>query len=67
MLDSDSKELREKLRQLQGDGRAENETKKIKSQLTEWGSLDFEQKKLIAHTFIEKIMIGDGTIEIMYR
>ena len=45
----------------------EQDAEKIRQTLTEWNELSFNEKKLTAQAFIEKIVVGDGTIEIMYR
>lgn len=39
----------------------------IKSTLTNWNNLTFEDKKLIARTFIEKVIVYDDRLDIIYK
>ncbi|MBQ9902168.1 MAG: hypothetical protein IJM51_07260 [Clostridia bacterium] len=39
----------------------------VSKALSDWSSLSFDSKKLIAQTFIEKVVIYDVDIDIVYR
>lgn len=39
----------------------------VSKALTDWSSFSFDEKKMIAQTFIEKVVIYDGDIDIIYK
>ncbi len=67
MLEAGSRNIMEELKKLHEQAGTEQDAEKIRQTLTEWNELSFNEKKLTAQAFIEKIVVGDGTIEIMYR
>lgn len=66
-LDTKRQELERKLGK-----NKENELTEISSELviralTEWDNFEFEEKKLLAQSFIEKVVIYNGDMEIVYK
>ena len=66
-LDTKRQELERKLGK-----NKENELTEISSELviralTEWDNFEFEEKKLLAQSFIEKVVIYNGDMEIIYK
>ena len=39
----------------------------IRATLTDWDNLSFDDKKLIANTFIKKVLIYDDRLDIVYK
>ena len=39
----------------------------IRATLTDWDNLSFDDKKLIANTFIKKVVVYDDRLDIVYK
>lgn len=66
-LDKEKTELIEKLNAEKSRDAEVITPQMVSKALTDWSSFDFDQKKLIARTFIEKVIIYDGDIDIIYK
>ena len=66
-LDTEKKQIENELIQNKAKGVFAIDPELITRALTEWEHFDFEEKKLIASAFIEKVVIYNGDIEIIYK
>ena len=66
-LDTEKKQIENELIQNKAKGVSAIDPELITRALTEWEHFDFEEKKLIASAFIEKVVIYNGDIEIIYK
>lgn len=66
-LDSEQRKLNEQLKQLMKKRECADLSAYYSEKLSQWKELPFDIKKLIARVFIEKVIIGDGDLTIVYR
>ena len=66
-LDSENGEIRKRLDALCGVDACAPASAALKKALGNINGLSFERKKELAHAFIDRVMIGEGEIEIYYK
>lgn len=66
-LDTEIRQTESELLRLQGQTAEASDTESLNRILTDENLLGFEEKKLLAGTFWQKIIVGDGEIGIVYR
>ena len=66
-LDAEKRELQKELNGIKAKETEIPDTSLIDKALTSWDSLTFDEKKSIAHTFIEKIIVYNENLDIIYN
>ena len=66
-LDKDKKQIEKELSNINANQLNTISPELIKKALTQWDSLNFDEKKTIAQTFIEKVVIYNGDLDIIYK
>lgn len=66
-LDAENKTMEAELKRFRLADHKSPDSETIKKRLMNWEYLSFDEKKLIAEVFIEKIFVGDGSIAIYYQ